>query len=85
MLVLWPGLLFLGVPFGADAIVFNAHRIYGPIRLPMLTANFLVLGVITGDKIRRLNQLWADVPSISSSQPVVVLHNARHRPCKHGS
>ncbi|KAK9833323.1 hypothetical protein WJX81_006455 [Elliptochloris bilobata] len=79
------GLLYLGVPFGADAVVFNAHRIYGPIRLPMLTANFVVVGVITSDRVRHLNQLWADAPSISSSQPVVVLQNLRDQPCKHAS
>ena len=27
------GLLFLGVPIGKDALVWNAHRIYGPLRL----------------------------------------------------
>lgn len=30
------GLLFLGVPLGQDALCFNAHRIYGGLRLPML-------------------------------------------------
>ena len=41
------GLLYLAVPMnlGSDALVFNSHRVYGPIRLPLLTANFDVLGV----------------------------------------
>jgi hypothetical protein len=30
------GLLFLAVPVGLDCVVWNAHRIYGEIRLPML-------------------------------------------------
>ena len=30
------GLLFLAVPVGRDALVWNAHRIYGPKRLPRL-------------------------------------------------
>jgi hypothetical protein len=30
------GLLFLSVPIGKDTLVWNAHRIYGKIRLPML-------------------------------------------------
>ena len=30
------GLLFLSVPMGVDKIVFNAHRIYGRVRLPLL-------------------------------------------------
>lgn len=34
------GLLFLGVPFGTDALVFNAHRIYGSIRLAMVFYGF---------------------------------------------
>jgi len=28
--------MFLGVPNGKDYLVFNAHRVYGPIRFPML-------------------------------------------------
>jgi hypothetical protein len=30
------GVLLFGVPLGKDALVWNAHRIYGPIRLPLL-------------------------------------------------
>jgi hypothetical protein len=30
------GLLYLSVPIGHDVLVWNTHRIYGPIRLPML-------------------------------------------------
>ncbi|MDR1911491.1 MAG: DUF268 domain-containing protein [Helicobacteraceae bacterium] len=30
------GILFLGVPIGRDCLCWNAHRIYGEIRLPML-------------------------------------------------
>ena len=30
------GILFLTVPIGPDIIVFNLHRRYGPIRLPLL-------------------------------------------------
>jgi len=30
------GLLFLGVPVGVDVLEFNAHRIYGPKRFPLL-------------------------------------------------
>ena len=33
------GLLLLGVPVGRDALVFNAHRIYGPRRLALLYAS----------------------------------------------
>lgn len=34
------GYLVLGVPLGNDAIEYNAHRIYGNIQLPHLTANW---------------------------------------------
>uniref|UniRef100_A0A914YXU7 DUF268 domain-containing protein n=1 Tax=Panagrolaimus superbus TaxID=310955 RepID=A0A914YXU7_9BILA len=30
------GLLFLGLPVGIDSILYNAHRIYGRIRLGMM-------------------------------------------------
>ena len=30
------GLLFLAVPVGLDALAWNAHRIYGRKRLPLL-------------------------------------------------
>lgn len=30
------GILILSVPVGRDCLVWNAHRIYGPIRLPLL-------------------------------------------------
>uniref|UniRef100_A0A1I7TS81 Methyltransf_11 domain-containing protein n=1 Tax=Caenorhabditis tropicalis TaxID=1561998 RepID=A0A1I7TS81_9PELO len=34
------GLLFLGLPIGLDAVVFNLHRVYGPIRLAMMMTGF---------------------------------------------
>ena len=30
------GLLYLSVPLGRDKVIFNIHRIYGRIRLPLL-------------------------------------------------
>lgn len=30
------GILYLAVPVGADCLAWNAHRIYGPLRLPQL-------------------------------------------------
>ena len=33
----------------ADRLVFNAHRVYGPLRLALATANFEVLGVFGTD------------------------------------
>lgn len=37
------GLLYLGIPIGPDALVWNAHRIYGNIRLPYLFKKFEIL------------------------------------------
>ena len=37
------GLLFLAVPVGKDTLVWNSHRIYGKIRLPMLLKGWEVL------------------------------------------
>lgn len=34
------GRIALGVPAGADAIMYNAHRMYGPVQLPHLLANW---------------------------------------------
>jgi hypothetical protein len=39
------GILFLGVPLGQDCLVWNAHRIYGRCRLPLLLQNWLLLDV----------------------------------------
>lgn len=39
------GLLYLSVPIGIDAVVFNAHRIYGYHRLPLLLSGWKVLDV----------------------------------------
>lgn len=38
------GKLYLGVPNGPDFLFFNAHRIYGPIRFPMLIEGWHLLG-----------------------------------------
>jgi hypothetical protein len=37
------GLLFLSVPVGFDALAWNAHRIYGRKRFPLLTEGWEVL------------------------------------------
>ncbi|CAP20965.2 Protein CBG24329 [Caenorhabditis briggsae] len=44
-----PGLLFLGMPYGTDAIQFNAHRIYGSIRLAMMFYGFEWLATYSGE------------------------------------
>ena len=39
------GILLLGVPLGPDCLCWNAHRIYGHVRLPLLLRNWLPLDV----------------------------------------
>ena len=51
------GLVFLGTEYGKDALFWNAHRIYGKWRAPMMFANFEFLGFYTTDQLR--------IPSIS--------------------
>lgn len=62
------GLLFLAVPIGKDTIVWNIHRIYGNLRLPMLLAGWQILERFGFDK-KLLNY------SKSNYQPVFVLRN----------
>ena len=39
------GKLFLSLPVGRDEVVWNAQRVYGPIRLPLLLAGWEAVGV----------------------------------------
>ena len=39
------GLLYIGLPTGKDIVMYNAHRIYGLIRWPMIIAGFEPFGV----------------------------------------
>ncbi|CAI5458418.1 unnamed protein product [Closterium sp. Yama58-4] len=39
------GILFLGLPVGNDTLVFNAHRVYGFIRMPMMLKGWKLLDV----------------------------------------
>ncbi|CAP38676.2 Protein CBG21994 [Caenorhabditis briggsae] len=43
------GLLFLGLPYGTDAMQFNAHRIYGSIRIAMMIYGFDWLASYSGE------------------------------------
>ena len=40
------GIFFLGFGIGKDKIEWNAHRIYGKMRLPIVTANYRLLEII---------------------------------------
>jgi hypothetical protein len=63
------GLCIWGAPVGADVLAWNAHRIYGNIRLPLLFKNFEQLEWFA-DKETLLN---LHVTKDAVYQPVVVL------------
>jgi hypothetical protein len=72
--VVYGGVLFLAVPVGEDALVWNAHRIYGILRLPLLLHNWKRLsshGFLESDCGKKFNNLTES----SYYQPVFVLEN----------
>ena len=64
------GILFLAVPIGPDALVWNAHRIYGRLRLPLLLEGWKILDTF-GFEESQLNQ--GEIGAYS--QPIFVLEN----------
>jgi len=65
------GLLFLSVPVGLDTVVWNSHRVYGAIRLPMLMKGWKVLACYDYKK----RDLKKDCGRKGNHQPVFVLKN----------
>ena len=65
------GILILAVPIGLDKVVWNAHRIYGPIRFPMLTQGWKLEGCVGMDD----SLLSTDSGNSGAYQPIVVLRN----------
>jgi hypothetical protein len=65
------GKLFLAVPIGQDALVWNAHRIYGHRRLPKLIEGWNILGSSGYSPIALDRYMGID----GSYQPVLVLEN----------
>ena len=65
------GLLFLGIPIGLDTLVWNAHRIYGEIRLPLLLEGWELV-----DRFYyKDSDLMIDTGDEARFQPVLVLKN----------
>ncbi|MGI0496387.1 DUF268 domain-containing protein [Arthrospira platensis CENA650] len=64
------GLLFFSVPIGQDCIVWNAHRIYGKIRLPMMLEGWKIVDSFGFSEALIINQ---DLGRYQ--QPVFVLKN----------
>jgi len=77
------GLCFLAVPMGKDQILWNAHRIYGRLRFPLLTEGWEIVesfGFIESDfdvdeALKRQNGKHPHRPGVSGGahQPVFVL------------
>ncbi len=65
------GILYLAVPVGVDEIVWNAHRVYGKIRLPMLIHSWDLIG-----KYGITKDIW-NTPYTNDcpAQPILVLKN----------
>lgn len=61
------GILFLAVPVGRDALVWNAHRIYGRNRLPLLLKDWELI-----DTFGLSDDLFNN---LSAEQPIFVLKN----------
>lgn len=56
-------LMFLGIPLGVDMVTFNAHRIYGRVRIPMLIEGLLFWSV----------DLFQYVPYKEHKEPMVAM------------
>ena len=73
------GILFLTVPIGRDCLTWNAHRIYGKYRLPMLLKGWELLGFFgehTSAEEAITSHKVPDKPSVSmcyAYEPVFVL------------
>ncbi|CAI5469788.1 unnamed protein product [Closterium sp. Yama58-4] len=64
------GLFLLGVPVGNDTLVFNAHRVYGPIRMPLLLKGWELLNVFG---VSSLEAAYKENGDAGTMQPVMVL------------
>lgn len=71
------GRLLMAVPVGADAVVWNAHRIYGRARLPRLLAGWRVLGTFGYDE-----RMLDAAPGRWDQQPVWLLEPDPSRPAE---
>jgi hypothetical protein len=65
------GILILAVPVGLDKVVWNAHRIYGNVRYPMLINGWIVEGYVGMESAF----LSRDTGNAGVYQPIVVLRN----------
>lgn len=66
------GILILGIPVGNDALVWNLHRIYGTVRLPLLTQKFKTIEWI-GTTLNECLKLPKGSDWKSFYQPLLIL------------
>jgi hypothetical protein len=66
------GLMYLAVPLGSDTVVWNAHRFYGRVRLPMLLEGWEVVDTFGVDE-QTLDMVMPHTHT--AYQPIFVLRN----------
>jgi hypothetical protein len=71
------GILFLGVPLGEDCIIWNAHRIYGKYRLPLLLKGWQLLDVFDNNSMNSPEYPF-DLPLGNYIQNVMVLRKIKN-------
>ena len=62
------GILLLGIPIGRDALTWNNHRVYGPLRIRLLFDKFIELDWVGIDK----NFMYY-APEYTFYQPIIIL------------
>ncbi|VDN25602.1 unnamed protein product [Cylicostephanus goldi] len=67
------GLFYLGIPRGKDAIHYNAHRIYGRMRLAMIMTGFEWLATYRRDNPHSIATTEDDYKDTSGPQDLFVL------------
>ncbi|CAJ0606159.1 unnamed protein product [Cylicocyclus nassatus] len=67
------GLFYLGLPRGKDTIYYNAHRIYGRMRLAMIMTGFQWLATYRGGNPHPITTTEDDFKEVSDPQDLFVL------------
>jgi len=69
------GLLYLSIPMAKDKIVWNMHRVYGKIRLPLLIQHWTLLGIYSSENEFIKRYSGCDADGEGDFQPILVLKN----------
>ena len=72
------GLVFVGLPMGKDHIYFNIHRVFGKWRLPLIAANYEILGLYTTQQIE---DVFGYLERNLQDQPILVLRVNKNKLC----